>query len=241
MRQRGVLRRRRTHATLTAGASIMETVQAIPEWRTAADEIWAILRDTDKLVKENSQQMKETDKRMKETDKQIKETGKLIEHNAKEIENLKKTVERVTKNVGGLNRSMGELVETLIAARLWEKFPKYNLKRAYQRVPIFDEKNRIMTDIDILLSNTIRAMIVEVKHELNKMKDVDGHLKRMELVRKYPPAEVAGKELLGAMAGGVVDPDVRHYAYENGLFVLELTGETVDLIPPPDGFIPKKW
>jgi hypothetical protein len=112
-------------------------------------------------VKENSQQMKETDKRMKDT-------GKLIEHTAKEIENLKKTVERVTKNVGGLNRYMGELVEMLIAARLWEKFPKYNLKRAYQRVPIFDEKNSIMTDIDILLSNTILAMIVEVKHELNE-------------------------------------------------------------------------
>jgi chromosome segregation ATPase len=197
--------------------------------------------EIDKLLKENSQQMKETDKLVKETSRQMKETDKRLDRTAKEIEDLKKTVERVTKNVGGLNRSMGELVETLIAARLWEKFPKYNLKRAYQRVPIFDEKNSIMTDIDILLSNTILAMIVEVKHELNKMKDVDGHLKRMELVRKYPPAEVASKELLGAMAGGVVDPDVRHYAYENGFFVLELIGETVDLVPPPDGFVPKKW
>jgi hypothetical protein len=25
------------------------------------------------------------------------------------------------------------------------------------------------------------------------------------------------------------------------VFVLELTGDTVQLIPPPDGFVPKQW
>jgi hypothetical protein len=71
-------------------------------------------------------------------------------------------------------------------------------------------------------------------------KDVDKHIKRMNLVRKYPPAEVVSKEIMGAMAGGVVDPDVQRYAYENGFFVLELTSETVDLIPPrPTALFPK--
>jgi hypothetical protein len=65
-----------------------------------------------------------------------------------------------------------------------------------------------MTDIDILLSNTSMAMAVDVK--------------RMELIRRYPPAEVAGKKMLGAMAGGVVNADVQRYAHENGFFVLEL-------------------
>jgi hypothetical protein len=191
------------------------------------EKVWAALM-------ENREQMKETDA-------QIKETGKLIEKNAKEMEALKKTVERVTANVGGLNRSMGELIETLIAARLWEKFPEYNLKRAYQRMPIFDENNRTLTDIDILLSNTDTAMAVEVKRQLDDKRDVDDHLERMERIRKYPPAEVAGKKLVGAMAGGVVNDDTRRYAYESGFFVLELTGDTVQLIPPPDGFVPKQW
>jgi hypothetical protein len=140
-----------------------------------------------------------------------------------------------------LNRSVGELIETLIAARLWEKFPGYNLVRAYQRVPIFDEKNHIQTDIDILLSDTGLVMAVEVKRELDRMRDVDEHLERMERIRKHPPMEVVGKKMLGAMAGGVVNVDVRHYAYESGFFVLELTGETVALIPPPTGFVPKQW
>jgi hypothetical protein len=168
------------------------------------EKVWAALM-------ENREQMKETDA-------QIKETGKLIEKNAREMEALKKTVERVTANIGGLNRSLGELIETLIAARLWEKFPDYNLKRAYQRAPIFDENNRTMTDIDILLSNTDTVIAVEVKRQLDDKRDVDDHLKRMERIQKYPPAKVAGKKMLEAMAGGVVDDDTRRYAYESSFF-----------------------
>jgi hypothetical protein len=63
----------------------------------------------------------------------------------------------------------------------------------------------------------------------------------MELARKYPPAELVGKKLLGAMAGGLVDADVQRYASENGFFVLELTGESVRLVPPPEGFVPRQW
>jgi chromosome segregation ATPase len=205
----------------------METTQSIPDWRATADEIWAMMKETDRRMQETADQMKDTDRRMKESDERM--------------EKLQKTVERVTANVGGLNRSMGELIETLIAARLWEKFPEYNLKRAYQRMPIFDENNRTLTDIDILLSNTDTVMAVEVKRQLDDKRDVDDHLKRMERIRKYPPAEVAGKKLVGAMAGGVVDDDTRSYAYESGFFVLELTGDTVQLIPPPEGFMPKQW
>ncbi|MDR3123614.1 MAG: hypothetical protein LBU16_07555 [Treponema sp.] len=50
-----------------------------------------------------------------------------------------------------------------------------------------------------------------------------------------------GQKLLGALAGGVVNPDVRQYAYTSGFYVLELTGESVRLIPPPDGFVPRNW
>ncbi|MDR0668648.1 MAG: hypothetical protein LBF95_01080, partial [Treponema sp.] len=122
------------------------STQQIPEWKAAADEIWALMKDTDRQMKETDRQMKETDRRMHETDRLIKENAEQMKETDKRLEALKKTVERVTANVGGLNRSLGELIETLIAARLWEKFPDHNLKRAYQRVPIFDEHSRVMTD-----------------------------------------------------------------------------------------------
>jgi hypothetical protein len=73
------------------------------------------------------------------------------------------------------------------------------------------------------------------------MKDVDEHLKRIQLIRQYPPEQIGSKILLGAMTGGLVDLDVRKYAYKSGFFVLELTGESVRLIPPPEEFEPKQW
>jgi hypothetical protein len=63
----------------------------------------------------------------------------------------------------------------------------------------------------------------------------------MELIRQYPPAETKGKKLLGAIAAGAVNPEVREYAEQNGFFVLELTGEDVRLLEPPQGFKPKEW
>jgi hypothetical protein len=178
---------------------------------------------------------------LQEVAERQKETDRILKENAEKAE---RRWEKIEKNLGGLGNSMGELIETLIAARLWEKFTAYpyNLKRAYQRVNIYDDKtSRALTDIDILLADTEWVMDVEVKREATETKEVDRHVKRMMLIREYPPAEVKGKKLLGAFACSVISPEVRDYAHETGFFVLELKGEAVDLITPPDDFSPKEW
>jgi hypothetical protein len=223
----------------------METTQRIGEDLTF-EKVWAALMEnreqmketdlflkekfaeTDRIVKENAMRQSETDRELKETERVIADLGK--------------KVDKVCGNVGGLNRSLGELIETLIAARLWEKFPQYGFTCASRRVTILGENKRVRTDIDILLLNSDKAMAVEVKRELTDKDDVQEHLRHMELIRKYPSfIKLETKELLGAMAGGVVSADTARYAYEAGFYVLELTGETVSLIPPPTGFTPGTW
>jgi hypothetical protein len=166
----------------------------------------------------------------------------LMESKAR-IDKLGEKVDRVTANVGGLNLSMGDLVETLVGPHLGENFDayNYNLKRVYRRVPIYDDNNRLRSDIDILLSNTTVCMAVEVKRWLEKTAQVDEHIKRMQLIRQYPPAEVKGKKLLGAIVGAVVTPEAREYAEQNGFFILELMGEDVRLLEPSKDFKPKEW
>jgi len=158
-------------------------------------------------------------------------------------EKTDRQIEKIGQQLGGLNNSMGELIETLFASHLDEKFDayNYNLKRMYRRVPIYDNDNRVRSDIDILLSNTTVCMAVEVKRWLKAKDDVDEHIKRMQLIKQYPPAEVKGKKLLGAIVGAAVTPEAREYAEQNGFFVLELTGENVRLLEPPEGFQPKEW
>jgi hypothetical protein len=183
-----------------------------PQMGLTFEDVWTMFQET-------AAQMKETDKKFQEmaakTDKQIEALG---------------------KQMGGLHKSLGDLIETLMASRLWEKFPQYNFTRIFQRIKLLNEKKLPTAEIDILLSDDEWAMAVEVKREPDK-EDVEHHLKRMELMRDYSLREISGKKLLGAIAGGVVPPDVREYAQKNGLFVLELNGEQVSLLESPEGFV----
>ncbi|GMO24019.1 MAG: hypothetical protein Pg6A_11070 [Termitinemataceae bacterium] len=152
-------------------------------------------------------------------------------------------MKRLAKNVGGLNQSIGELIEILVAANLWEKFPEYDLQRSYRRLPVYDENNVSKAEVDILLVNTEWAMAVEVKRQAGA-EDVNEHLERMERILKYPPAELKLRpdiKLLGALAGGIVTSEARAAAHSAGLFVLELAGEAVVRIPEPADFKPKEW
>ncbi|MDR1786983.1 MAG: hypothetical protein LBR16_00815, partial [Treponema sp.] len=160
----------------------------------------------------------------------------------REYAELRRLQDRNEKLVGHLSNSVGELIETLVAGRLWEKFkdtPYSRLKRAYRRVQIFDDAREI-GEIDILLSDSDLCMAVEVKREPN-VGDINHHVKRMALIRKHPPAETVGKKLVGAVAGGFVPAEVRDYAHAQGFFVLELNGESVSLAEPPAGFKAREW
>ena len=199
------------------------------------EQALALLHETRLSIKELRESQKETTLSIKELRESQKETGLQMKETDKKLE-------RIGKNLGGVSRSLGELIENIIAARLWEKFSEYNykLRRGYRRVFVYDDNNRLRTDIDILLSDTDVVMAVEVKEEPD-IKDVDHHINRMKLIHQYPPAEAKRKKLLGAIAGTSVMQEVQEYAHKAGFFVLELKGEAVALIKPPDDFIAKEW
>ncbi|MDR1230085.1 MAG: hypothetical protein LBK61_01650 [Spirochaetaceae bacterium] len=200
------------------------------------ETVWATLQEVAALHKENERAHKETEKAIRELTEQMKENEKAHKETERVIKNL-------SENIGGINNSVGGLVETLIAAQLWTKFANYNLQRAHRRVTVHGDDHRPRAEIDIVLTNTDCAIAVEVKREFDKIEDVERHLQRMELIRQYPPAVIKenSKRVMGAVAGGIVSPSVMEYAHEHGLFVLELSGESVRLAPAPAGFEPKVW
>ncbi|GHU88255.1 hypothetical protein FACS189476_05050 [Spirochaetia bacterium] len=200
-----------------------------PQMGLTFEQVWAALM-------ENRDQQKKTEE-------VVNKMAARVDQASAAVKEMAARVDRVSENVGGVNQSMGELVETLISAKLWEKFDaySYNFQRAYRRVELFDDTNRKRTDIDILLTNGEYAMAVEVKRHLDAKDDIDHHLRRMELIQKFPPNQCGGKKLLGAMAGGAVDTDMLDYAHSVGLFVLELTGDSVRLATPPAEFKPRQW
>jgi hypothetical protein len=166
------------------------------------------------------------------------------------IDKLGEKVDRVTANAGGLNVSIGELIETLFVPHIGEKFDayQYNLKLIFKRVPIYDDASRQRGEIDLLLSNTTVCMALEVKRWLDKKPQIKAHIQRMKLIRQYPPRGNQGEKAAGGNGGAVVTSTTRavvtsttrEYAEQSGFFVLELTGDDVRLLEPPEDFQPKE-
>jgi hypothetical protein len=238
----------------------MGTAQLIPEWRAAADEIWAVLKETaerqketDRIIKETAERQKETDRIVKETDRIVKETAerqketeRIVKELSKEVaEEQKKTermVQELSKEVGGISNRLGEAAQCFFGSELWKHFDglEYEFQRLYPCLPLYGENNKPLGDIDITLLNGEYAMAIEVKTHL-KEKNVRYHAKRLEEIKQYPPDQYKGKKILGGLAGLVIDSDAKELADELGMYVLEQSGEAVRLADRPEWFKACEW
>jgi len=93
-------------------------------------------------------------------------------------------------------------------------------------------------EIDLLVANTIAAVLVEVKSNL-RVEDVRNHLDRLSKFKSFFP-RYADCTVYGAVAGIVIDANADQFAINQGLFVIVQSGETV-CIANDEHFVPKTW
>lgn len=167
----------------------------------------------------------ETAQRQKETARQMEETDRLIE----------KLTKKTDKQLDDLGNRFGELAEHLLTPNITEKFRAlgYAFTKACPNVEFFDEQRKVLTEVDVWLENEGFALAVEVKAYLRD-KDVDDHVKRMEILRRYAEERRDQRKLLGAATGSIVRDS------ERGFYVIEPSGDTVK-IDVPEGFSPRIW
>ena len=185
-----------------------------PQRGLTFDDVWAALM-------ENREQMKETDLRLKEAERIVKENG---------------------KQIGGLHRSFGELAEHLVAPGMVEKFNKmgFNIRSATTRgCEIFDKRRKVIAEIDVILEDDEYIIAVEVKSR-PAVQDIERHIKRIEIFRKYKNRINDTRKILGAVAGAVFTPDVKEETIKAGMYVAEQSGDTMK-ISVPKGFVPAEW
>jgi predicted AAA+ superfamily ATPase len=153
---------------------------------------------------------------------------------------MKESAERLDKQIGRLGNRIGEIVEHLVAPNLREKFEKLGLyfPKANPNSDVSDHKNNIFLEIDVMLENGDKALLVEVKTKPTA-KDVKDHIKRLEKMRVYADLHGDKRTFLGAVAGVVITTSVKKYALGQGFYVLEPSGETFNIIPPQGK--PKEW
>ena len=194
----------------------MATAQQIPDWPRGItfEQVWAGLM-------ENREQQKETDRQMKETDRQMKETS---------------------ERMGFLSNRFGELAEHLVAPGIAERFNElgYHFDGiAEGGYKIKDGQGKVIAEVDILLENGDCIMAVEVKSK-PKIKDIEYHIKRLEILREHRRKKNDIRAIYGAIAGAVWSNEEKQATIDTGFYVLEQSGDTMKM-DIPENFVPKKY
>ena len=178
------------------------------------EKVWAMFQETDRKFQENAQQLKETREQMKETDRKI----------------------------GDLGNRFGEVIEYMVMPNLVKKFQElgFVFTKAYPHATIEDEKNNIITEIDITLENGDKVMIVEVKSKPSTEHIIE-HIERMQKVKAHANLHGDRRVFLGAVGGMIFNRNERNFALKHGFYVIEPSGNTFTITAPEGTNKPREW
>jgi len=173
------------------------------------EKVWAALM-------ENREQQKETDRFLKESAQRQREKN-----------------DEFYEKLGHLTNLFGDVTEAMIAPKICEKFEEFgfNFPRANPNVRFNDRINNISFEVDLMLENGEKAMLIEAKTKLT-IDRINYHISRMEKMRKYARLHGDKRTFLGAVAGIVVTDEMKEYALKQGFYFLEYAGENFYITPP---------
>jgi hypothetical protein len=156
------------------------------------------------------------------------------------LQETARIVKETSRQMGTINNRFGEIVEYMVAPNLKEKFRELGLKfhQASLDVVFSDDDDNTLFEVDVLLQNGDKAMLVEAKAKYTT-EDVKEHIARLEKMRAYADLHDDKRTFLGAVAGVVMTSHAKRYALKQGFYVIEPSGETFN-ITPPNGK-PKEW
>jgi hypothetical protein len=224
-------------------AEVKEKVKE-PQMGLTFEKVWAMFQETDKKFAETRKELaeysKETDRKFDRAEKLIEENAKALAETGKYLDKIGKRIDNLGKQLGEVNNRFGDVVEHLVIADVINKFNKlgYKFKRLVPKRKFKNEDGSDLAEADILLGNCEYLMVVEVKAKPDT-EDVKYHVARLWKIRNYLDKHGEKRKLLGAIAGAVMNDNVRELALKNGLYILEQSGETMKLLTPEGN--PRMW
>jgi hypothetical protein len=200
----------------------------MPAVQTAAnansfESVWVAFQETDRIQKENALQMEKLRIRQEENERISKERSAKID-----------------AQIGSLTNLFGDFTLGMVAPKLCDKFTDFDFvfPRANPNVIFDDKKNEISFEVDIMLENGDKAILIEVKTKLTEER-IRKHIVRLEKMRRYANIHGDKRTFLGAVAGFAITEDVRKLALEEGFYLIEPDGENFNITPPSNK--PKEW
>jgi hypothetical protein len=207
------------------------------------EKVWAALQALgerlDRSAREADRRQEELDRRWEEADRRREELDRQQKKRREELDRQMKDTDR---RVGELTNRFGDMVEYMVVPNLLSKFKAldFTFEQSAKDVVIRDEKHGLFTEIDVFLQNGDKVMVVEIK-ATPREKDIDEHVERMELLRKYADLRNDSRKYRGAIAGAVFADSIRNYALKHGFYVVIPSGDTFDIIEPKGNYHVKEW
>ena len=148
-------------------------------------------------------------------------------------ESLEEARKTLFKAIGGIGDTIGKMSESMLVPSLVEKFRQlgFTFDSASRNKKIYIGKHEVYTEIDAFLENSTQAMAVEVKTTL-RLIEVEWHVERMEKIRHYADSRDDKRQFYGAMAANVISDEIRRYAFKQGFYLIEPSGEDIMIATP---------
>ena len=220
----------------------METTQDFaidPNDPPTFEKVWKMFQETDRKFQETDRKFQETDRKFQVTREELREMSRKTDE---QIAATGKQMKQTDKKVGELTNRFGNMVEHMVVPNLLSKFKAlgFVFEAASRDFKVQDQKNDLFFEVDALLQNGGKVMIVEIK-ATPSLKDIEDHVRRMEKMRRYADLRGDSRKYLGAVAGVVVSDSVKNKALANGFFVVVPSGDTFDIIKPEGNYHVKEW
>jgi len=195
------------------------------------DEVWALFKETDRIIKENAQA---AEKRSQELNRMFKESAQEAEKRSQRLE------KELNKRIGELGDRLGDFAEGFVRPAVVKLFKERGIEvhKVLRKIEANNPQLNLATEIDLLVINGDSCVLVEVKSNVS-IDDVNDHLERMDKFKPLFP-EYADKKAFGAMAGMVISDNVAKYAYRKGFFVIAQRGDLA-VILNDSKFQPATW
>jgi hypothetical protein len=180
----------------------------------------------------------EADRRFAEADRRAADADRRAADADASMEKLRRTVENTTRAVDGLTTRWGQFVENLVEPAVVRLFQERGIEVQETARRMQSKRPGAEMEIDIFAVNGAVAVAIEVKSRLSRQ-DVEDFVSRLGRFRQAFP-HYADYRIYGAVAGIEIDEGIDRYAYQQGLFVIKQTGETV-AIANDTRFQPIAW
>jgi len=211
--------------------------------KKTAQEIDQIRKETEQIRKEIEQRREEAEQRREEAKREAEREAERKKKENEEYERKwKEKSDMLNQQLSRLGNRFGEMIEYMVKPNLIAGFHElgFVFEKAYSDVTIKDKTNNIYAQIDIVLENGDKVMIVEIKSKLSTG-DITEHVERMEKVKAHARLHGDRRTFLGAVGGMVIHDNEKVFAMKNGFYVIEPSGETFAITAPKGKYSPREW